>query len=73
MEQLLALSRAAQDLQEAGEQEGAQLLLDRLLLQLRELSPEQAVLLTRMCSSYLNLSGIAETQHMCARPSPPEY
>jgi hypothetical protein len=52
-------------------QDGAQMLLDRLLVKLRGLSPRDAILITRMCGHYLNLTGIAETQHMCGFVNPP--
>lgn len=50
-------------------QEGGQLLQARLQQQLQEVSMEDAVLMTRMCGHYLNLTAIAETLHMCAHPS----
>ena len=47
-------------------QEGGQLLQARLQQKLQAVNMEDAVLMTRMCGHYLNLTAIAETLHMCA-------
>jgi hypothetical protein len=50
-------------------QEGAVALLDMLQQKLQRAPIDQAILLTRMCGHYLNLTAIAE-QHFLYEPSP---
>lgn len=51
-------------------QDGAVTLLNMLQQKLQQCPADQAILLTRMCGHYLNLTAIAEQHYMYA-PLPP--
>lgn len=54
-----------------GVQDGAVVLLNMLKKKLEHAPADQAILLTRMCGHYLNLTAIAEQHYMYAYTPPP--